>query len=191
MRRLFRALLLLIAPATVALAQDTPPAAVTAPQGNALSAHNKFMFMGVKGFLLRSAEKMPEEHFGFKPTDAVRSFGQILGHAADSHYRFCSIVLGEQNPAPKVEATRTSKRDLIAALNDSLAYCDKAYDTMTDASATQMVKVFGLDMPKLGVLTVNNLHSVEHYGNLIVYLRMKGIVPPSSEPGATAPQPKK
>jgi hypothetical protein len=61
---------------------------------------------------------------------------------------------------------------------------------MTDASATQTVKLFGGDMPKPVVLTVNNMHTVEHYGNLITYLRLKNIVPPSSEP-VSQPQPKK
>jgi uncharacterized damage-inducible protein DinB len=113
----------------------------------------------------------------------VRSFGQIIGHVADAQYLFCSIVFGEKNPAPKVEQTKTSKADLTAALKGALAYCDRAYDVMTDVSGGQMVKLFGSDTPKLGVLTVNSLHSVEHYGNLVTYMRLKNIVPPTSEPG--------
>ena len=109
---------------------------------------------------------------------------------ADAQYTFCSIALGEKNPAPKIEQTKTSKADLIAALKDAFAYCDKSYDGMTDASATQMVTLFGGDTPKLGVLTVNNVHTIEHYGNLVTYLRIKNIVPPTSEPGFT-PQSKK
>ncbi|HEX4961621.1 MAG TPA: DinB family protein [Thermoanaerobaculia bacterium] len=179
-RTLLPALLIcLLAPAAVASAQDNP-----------LSAWNKTVYGGVKKILLRTAEKVPEENYSFKPTEAVRSFGQILGHVADAQYMFCSIVLGEKNPAPKVEETKTSKADLIAALKDAFAYCDKAYDGMTDASATQMVKLFGGDRPKLGVLTVNNIHSVEHYGNLVTYMRLKNIVPPTSEPDFM-PQPKK
>jgi uncharacterized damage-inducible protein DinB len=170
---------LLLVPAAVALAQDNP-----------LSAFNKFGYAQVKNILLRSAEKMPEENYNFKPTDGVRSFGQIVGHVADSQYFFCSIVLGEKNPTLKIEQTKTSKTDLIAALKDAFAYCDKAYDGMTDASATQMVKLMGMDLPKLGVLMGNSMHSGEHYGNLVTYLRMKNIVPPSSEPGVM-PQTKK
>ncbi len=176
-------------PAAVASAQDKP-AAVATPPDNPFSAFNKEAYGFLKGVLLRSAEKMPEENYNFKPTDAVRSFGQVLGHVADSQYTFCSRVLGEKNPAPKIEQTKTSKADLIAALKDAFAYCDKAYDGMTDASATQTVKLFGGDMPKPVVLTVNNMHTVEHYGNLITYLRLKNIVPPSSEP-VSQPQPKK
>jgi len=162
------------------------PVAGSAQEGP-LSAHNKVIYGGLKGLLLRSAERMPEENYGFKPTDSVRTFGQVLGHVADSQYLFCSRVLGEKNPAPKVEETRTSKADLIAALKEAFAYCDKAYNGMTDSSSVQMVKLFGQDAPKLGVLNVNNAHGAEHYGNLVTYMRMKNIVPPSSDPPPTPP----
>ena len=172
-------LLYLLATAAVAVAQDNP-----------LSAFNKRAYGQVKVWLLGSAEKMPEENYTFKPTDAVRSFGQVVGHVADAQYLFCSAALGEKNPALKIEQTKTSKADLIAALKDAFAYCDKAYDGMTDATATQMVKFFGGDTPKLSVLTVNLAHSAEHYGNIVVYLRLKNIVPPSTE-SAAQPPPKK
>jgi uncharacterized damage-inducible protein DinB len=134
---------------------------------------------------------MPAENYAFKPTDTVRSFGQVLGHVADSQYLFCSRVLGEKNPAPQVEQTKTSKANLIGALKDAFAYCDKAYSGMTDTSATEMVKAFGEDTPKVDVLTINNMHTVEHYGNLVTYMRLKNIIPPSSEPKESQPQPKK
>jgi uncharacterized damage-inducible protein DinB len=172
-------LICLLVPAAVALAQDNP-----------LSAANKFGYGQVKNILLRSAEKVPEENYNFKPTDAVRSFGQVVGHVADAQYMFCSIVLGEKTPTLRIEKTKTSKADLIAALKDAFAYCDQAYDGMTDASAVQMVKLFGIDLPKLSVLNGNNMHAAEHYGNLVTYMRLKNIVPPSSEPGVL-PLPKK
>jgi uncharacterized damage-inducible protein DinB len=163
-------LIFLLAPGLAAVAQDNP-----------LSAFNKRAYGQLKVWLLRSADKMPEENYGFKPTDTVRGFGQVVGHVADAQYRFCSSVLGEKNPAPKIEQTKTSKADLIAALKEAFAYCDKAYDGMTDASAAQMVKLFGGDMAKLSVLTANIAHNAEHYGNLVTYMRLKNIVPPSSE----------
>jgi len=190
MRILLRTLLLCLLVPAAALAQDKPTA--PAAPDNPLSTFNKRVYGRVKDMLLRSAEKMPEENYNFKPTDAVRSYGQIVGHVADAQYMFCSIALGDKNPAPKIEQTKTSKADLIAALKDGFAYCDKAYDGMTDASATQMVKLFGdtADTPKLGVLNINNMHDIEHYGNLVTYMRMKNIVPPSSE-APPQPQPKK
>jgi uncharacterized damage-inducible protein DinB len=158
------------------------PAAVASAQENPLSAHNKKVYAGVKKILLQSAEKMSEENYAFKPAEAVRSYGQIIGHVADAQYMFCSAVLGEKNPALKIEKTKTSKADLIAALKDAFAYCDEAYDGMTDASAVEMVKLMGGDTPKLSGLSVNNVHTIEHYGNMVTYMRIKNVVPPTSDP---------
>lgn len=163
-------------------ATPQPSASTAVPQANPLSAHTKMMYGGIKAILLRSAEQVPEESYSFKPTESVRSFGQILGHVADSQYYFCSVALGEKNPSPKVEKTKTTKADLTAALKDAFAYCDKAYDGMTDATAAETVQLMGSSAPKLGALNVNNTHTIEHYGNLITYMRMKNIVPPTSDP---------
>lgn len=182
-RTVLRTLLIfLLVPTGVALAQGTTQTAAAPSQSSPLIAHNKGLYRGIKMIVLRSAEKMPEENYSFKPTDAVRSYGQIVGHIADSQYFFCSLVIGEKSPAPRIEKTKTSKADLIAALKDAFAYCDRAYEGLTDASAMQMVKFMGNDNPKLGVLTVNSVHAGLHYGNLITYMRLKNIVPPSSEP---------
>jgi uncharacterized damage-inducible protein DinB len=177
----------ILVPASVAFAQDKPSAPV-APAPNPVSAHMKMMFGVMKeGMVLSSAAKMPEEHYSFKPTEAVRTYGQILGHIADVQYIFCSLALGEKNPALKIEQTKTSKADLIAALKDSIAYCDRAYDGLTDASGVQTVRAFGGDTPRLSVLTVHLTHTSLHYGNLVTYMRMKDVVPPSSEPGFGRP----
>lgn len=159
-------------------------------QGSPLSDHTRFMYAGVKLLLVRSAEKMPEEHYGFRPTESVRTFGEIIGHVTDWQYRYCSTVLGEKNPRPVIDRTKASKTELVATLKEAVAYCDRAYDGLSDSTAVQLVKL-GMDMPKLGVLNINNIHSTEHYGNLVTYLRMKNIVPPSSEPGFTVQPPKR
>lgn len=186
-RTVLRILLIcLLAPAAAAFAQEPPKATFALPKDNPLTAWNRHVYGHMKGVLLHSAEKMPEESYGFKPTEAVRSYGQILGHVADAQYMFCSIARGEKNPAPKIELTKTSKADLTQALKDAFAYCEKAYDGMTDAS-TEPVKLFGGDTPRLGVLIVNSMHTMEHYGNLVTYMRLKSIVPPTSEPGFMPP----
>ena len=123
-------LLCLLSSEAIVFAQDKPKAAL--PQNNPLSAWNKRAQAQMKDWLLRSAEKMPEENYNFKPTDTVRSYGQIVGQIADIQYVFCSSILGEKNPAPRIEKNKTTKADLIAALKDAFAYCDKAYDDMTD-----------------------------------------------------------
>lgn len=178
---------------TAAFAQDsksTPESKPQAPQANPFSTFNKIAYTRIKTILVSSAEKMPEENYNFKPTDAVRSYGQIVGHVADAQYNFCSMALGDKNPGSKIEQTKTTKADLVAALKESVAYCDKAYDSMTDASGSETVKLFGMDMPKFGVLNINNMHDMEHYGNLVTYMRLKNIVPPTSEPPPAAPQKK-
>jgi uncharacterized damage-inducible protein DinB len=183
--------LCLLVPAGIALAQDKPGQEKSAAGENPLTSWNKGAYARVRGLLVRSAEKMPEENYGFKPVDTVRSYGQIVGHVADAQYLFCSLATGEKNPGLDIEHTKTSKADLIAALNTAFAYCDKAYESMTDASATQTIKLFGNDAPRMSALIVNNMHNMEHYGNMVTYMRIKGIVPPSSEQPPAPPQPKK
>jgi uncharacterized damage-inducible protein DinB len=155
--------------------------AIAQTPDNPISAGQKSLYASVNNNLIRGAEKMPEENYSFKPTPEVRSFGQLVGHVADAQYMLCSAVLGEKNPAPGIEKNKTSKADLVQALKDSVAYCDKAYDGLTDVQAAQMVKLFGRDQAKATVLTRNTMHDMEHYGNMVTYLRLKGIVPPSSE----------
>jgi len=147
-----------------------------------LSAGIKGIYNISKNNVVRAAEKMPEENYAFKPTPEVRSFGQIIGHVADAQYLFCSAAMGETNPAPGIEKSKTTKADLVKALNDAFAYCDKAFNAMTDAHAAETVKFFGRDQAKLAVLAFDSAHNMEHYGNLVTYMRIKGLVPPSSEP---------
>jgi uncharacterized damage-inducible protein DinB len=146
------------------------------------SGYPKMVQTQVTAWIEHAAQKMPEEEFAFKPDPASRSFGQILGHVADANYLFCSGVLGEASPSPGVEKTKTTKAELTAALHSAFAYCGRAYDALTDASVNETVKAYGQERNKLGVLWFNASHNLEHYGNLVVYMRMKGIVPPSSEP---------
>lgn len=147
-----------------------------------MSGYPKMVQAQVTSWIERAADKMPEEEYALKPDPASCSFGQILGHIADANYLFCSSVLGENNPAPGIEKNKTSKADLTSALHDAFAYCQRAYDALTDANAQDLVKAFGQERNKLGVLWFNASHNLEHYGNLVVYMRLKGIVPPSSEP---------
>jgi len=152
------------------------------PDLKSASGYPKMVQKQVSAWIERAAEKMPEEQYAFKPDPAVRSFGQILGHIADADYLFCSAVLGENSPSPEIEKTKTTKAELTAALHDAFTYCNRAYDALTDAGANETVKAFGQERNKLGVLWFNASHNLEHYGNLVVYMRLKGFVAPSSEP---------
>ena len=147
---------------------------------NPLSTEAKQAYTVVKNYILKSAEKMPEENYSFRPAPRVRTFGQILGHLAEEQYFFCGPVKGEEK-AVDVEKTKTSKADLLAALQDAFAYCDAVYDGMTDTTAVQMLKRGESQRTKLRMLWGNTAHNSEHYGNLVTYLRIKGLVPPSTE----------
>jgi uncharacterized damage-inducible protein DinB len=146
-----------------------------------LSKGTRGFYNSVKNNILKSAEEMPEENYSFKPTPDVRSFGQLIGHVADSQYEFCGPVNADGAKSPDIEKNKTSKADLIQGLKDAFAYCDKAYDNLTDAKAVEPASFFRQKMPKLVVLEINIAHSDEHYGNIVTYLRMKGLVPPSSQ----------
>ncbi|HEY6414217.1 MAG TPA: DinB family protein [Edaphobacter sp.] len=181
-QRLCFVLVALTATSLTVLAQE--PAA----PANPITASEKGVYVVISGNVIAAAEKMPEESYSFKPTPDVRSFGQLVGHVADAQYGLCSTAIGEPDPMKAIEKTKTSKADLVAALKDAVAYCNKAYAGMTDAKGSQTVKMMNYDVARLTVLSVNTAHTDEHYGNMVTYLRLKGIVPPSSEKRATEGQ---
>ena len=181
-KRLCFVLVVLTAASVTVLAQEP------ATPANPISASEKGFYAVVSGYAIAAAEKMPEESYSFKPTPDVRSFGQLVAHVADAQYGFCSTAIGEPNPMKAIEKTKTSKADLVAALKDAVAYCNKAYAGMTDAQGSQTVKMMNYDVARLTVLSVNTAHTDEHYGNMVTYLRLKSIVPPSSERQASQGQ---
>ncbi len=152
------------------------------PDLKTMSGYPKMVQTQVTSWITSAAEKMPGGEYAFRPDPAARSFGEILGHIADANYLFCSSVLGESNLSPNIEKTKTTKAELASALRDAFAYCNRAYSALNDENAHDTVKAFGQERNRLGVLWFNASHNLEHYGNLVVYMRTKGIVPPSSEP---------
>jgi uncharacterized damage-inducible protein DinB len=167
--------------AALALLPATVFAQAPAASANPGTAAVKTQYAIVKGVLARTAAKVPEELYSFKATPEVRSIGQIIGHVADSQFGICSTAAGEKPPQSDIEKTMTTKAQLSKALADSTAYCDKVIDGMTDAKGAETVRMFG-PTPRLHVLTFNIAHDYEHYGNLVTYMRLNKIVPPSSEP---------
>ena len=177
-----------------------PAAAQTsdAGYGDALSpsmaAVAKAMHASIRRNLAEAAESMPAEEYAFKPTPQVRSFAELVGHVVNAEFFFCSQAKGEKSPATANYEKATEKAVLVKALNDALAYCDGAYTATTDASFNQPVTVGpGVGMGAAStvrgaVLMFNTTHDNEHYGNIVVYMRLKGHVPPST---ARAQQPKK
>ena len=154
------------------------------------AAFLKGAYMSNRNFILRSAAKVPEEFYGMRPDSQmeVRTFGQILGHLANYNYLWCSQAKGERNPNEGGDLEKlTSKAELTKALSSAFSYCDAVYSSLTDASGAQTLEVTQEDGSKARVnraslLVLNYGHNNEHYGNIVTYMRIKSIVPASSEP---------
>src|SRR5580693_1408527 len=146
----------------------------------------KAMHAAIRRDLAESAENMPADEYAFRPTPQVRTFGQIIGHVVDANFFFCSQVAGEKSPATVDYEQITDKAALVKALNDSLVYCDRVYAATTDANFIQPVQianVMGTGSTKTvrgAVLIYNIAHNNEHYGNIVLYMRLKGHLPPST-----------
>ena len=178
-----------VAVAPLCLVGQEKPQTPATPPANPITQSEKGLYSFISGAVVKAAEKMPEENYAFKPTPDVRSFGQLVGHVADANYMFCSQAAGEANPNKAVEKTKTSKADLVAAVKDAVAYCQKTFDGMSDAKGSETTKFFNFNLAKLTLLSLNTAHTDEHYGNMVTYLRLKGIVPPTSEnPPAQPPK---
>jgi uncharacterized damage-inducible protein DinB len=148
---------------------------------NPITTATKAGFDRVRGYITKAAEQVPEADYVFRPTPEVRSFGQLVAHVADANFALCGAVAGEKPAGESVEKTKTTKADLQKALADSFAYCEKVYAGVTDATGVQTVAFFGGQQPKLAVLSIVSNHNFEHYGNIVTYMRLKGLVPPSSQ----------
>lgn len=194
-----RVVLLVLFAAFVAVPLAAHAQASPAPAGDAASKVLKSSFDRISSLLVASAERMPEENFAFKATPDVRSFGAIVAHVANSHYGYCARIKGEKNPAAADFEKLTAKADILKALNESIAYCAPLYSGLTDAGALEpapappaaaapqgqapkAAQPPAPPRPKLQMLLGNVTHDWEHYGNLVTYLRLKGLVPPSSDP---------
>ena len=151
---------------------------------NPVSAAVRTGWDAAKKNLTQSADVMPEADYGFRPVATVRTYGQILAHVAGANYVFCSTAKGEKSPFAEeaFEKSATTRAQIMKALADSIAYCDGAYAALDDKRAGETVDMpFGMGKAaRVRALMLNTGHNQEHYGNLVTYQRVKGVVPPSS-----------
>jgi uncharacterized damage-inducible protein DinB len=176
--------------ATLAALLATPAGAQTSDAGAdavlspSMAASLKAMHQMIRRNLAEAVAAMPAEEYSFKPTPQVRSFAELVGHVINGNSFFCSQARGDKPTFGGDYSKTTDKATLVKALNDALASCDAAYDGTTDANVNQAVGVQGRGTSKPTtrglVLMFNTTHNNEHYGNLVVYLRLKNIVPPST-----------
>jgi hypothetical protein len=159
---------------------QAPSSAPTSSSAPSIADAIRQSYNAVKNNLLKAADKMPDDGYAFQPTPQERTFGGWIAHVADAQTAGCSRVLG--TPKAPSAGSKTSKADLVAALKDSFDTCDAAYAALNEANANDTVQSFRGPAPRLAVLAGNVAHDNECYGSIAVYMRLKGIVPPSSEP---------
>ena len=162
------------------------PLGLSAQSANPISQALRSAWTEAKANFRRSADVMPEAKYGFTPVAGVRSFGAILAHVAGASYEFCAAAKGEKTPhaEDEFEKSAKTKAEIVKALDGAIAFCDEVYKGLDDAKAAQIVAgAFGGPQgARAANLIGNTTHFQEHYGNLVTYLRINGLVPPSSAP---------
>ena len=152
-----------------------------APAGTGAAAEVQRSYAGLKANVLKAADKMPAEDYGYKPTPEVRTFARVVNHVSEAQLRSCGAANGTKELATEPAET-ADKAAIVAALKASYAECDKAYGALTDANLTEVLDVGPMGKrSRIGLMWGNVSHDNEQYATLALYLRLKGLVPPSSE----------
>jgi uncharacterized damage-inducible protein DinB len=162
------------------------PATASAQGTNPLSAGAKAQFTGISSFVTRSADKIPDNLYSFRATPDVRMISQLFGHIADAYFAMCAAAEGGKPPQEGIEKSATTKAALVKALADGVSYCQSVMERMTDQKGSESVPFYFGPTPRLSILYFVTTHTYEHYGNLVTYMRLNKIVPPSSEAPAGA-----
>jgi uncharacterized damage-inducible protein DinB len=153
------------------------PAQPSGPAAEALAAYNR-----VKPNILKAAEKMPADAYSYKPTPDIRTFARVVNHVTEAQNHVCSALLGAPAPDPKTMPLETAdKETIVTALKASFDLCDKAYASLTDGQVLEVLTLGPVKRTRLGLAWGNVSHDNEQYATLALYLRLKGLVPPSSE----------
>ena len=167
------------APMSMPMGQ-TPAAGAPVAVGPAAEVQRGYA--GQKGNLLKAAEKMPADQYQFKATPDVRTFARVVNHVTEAQARSCGVANGTA-PADMVKtpADTADKDTIIAGLKASFAECDKAFAGTTDANFLEMYTLGQGKRSRAALLWGTVSHDNEQYATLALYLRLKGLVPPSSE----------
>ncbi len=165
---------------TTGVMMGQAPAAPTGPIGPAAEVQRTYA--SLKANILKSADRMPEADYQFKPTADVRTFARVVNHVTEAQLKTCGAANGTAaSDMPKVPAETADKAAIIEALKLSFAACDKAFAATTDANLTETYDVFNSKRSRVGIMWGTVAHDDEQYATLALYLRLKGLVPPSSE----------
>jgi hypothetical protein len=143
------------------------------------SSHD--LFTQISQLVLRSADKIPDNLYSFRATPEVRTIGQLFGHIGDASNHICALAISGKPSAGSIEKTAKTKADLVAALKREFAACEAVYSKLTPASAVETINLNGQKRTRIAEMDYEVAHTWEHYGNLVTYMRLNKIVPPSSE----------
>jgi DinB superfamily len=154
--------------------------ATPAATANPLSAEVQGRYEPMKKFIRKAADTMPAENYSYKPTPDIRTFARVVNHVTEAQNRSCGALNGTASPKPAPPET-ADKATIVSALKESFAECDKAFGALTDANMTEMVQAGPAKRSRLGIAWGTVTHDTEQYATLALYMRLKGLVPPSSE----------
>jgi hypothetical protein len=172
----------MLAVSSVAFGQAPQAPGGGAPVAAGPAAEVQRSYAAVKANILKAADKMPAADFGYKPTPEVRTYARVLNHVTEAQANSCGAA---NHTAPdarvKTPAETADKAAIVEALNASFAECDKAFASLTDANALEMVDLGRGKRSRIGLMWGTSQHDTEQYATLALYLRLKGIAPPSSE----------
>ena len=129
---------------------------------------------------------MPEEKYDFKPTPAIRSFREVVGHLILENYTFMSMVTGDPAPDKAKFEVLKSRDELTKALSESYALGERTLAALTDAKAVEKITMRGQSVVRWYPVLYNLQDSMNHYGNLVVYIRLNGLVPPRTAAASKA-----
>jgi hypothetical protein len=153
-----------------------PPPMSTGPASEVQLSYER-----LKPNVIKAAEKMPEADYQFKPTPEIRAYARVVNHITEAQFRTCSTLTGGTFDPKSVPSDTADKATIVAGLKASFAVCDKAYSALTDATVTEMLPLGKAKRSRIGLAWGNVSHDNEQYAELSTYLRLKGIVPPTSE----------
>ncbi len=153
--------------------------AVHAQDANPISTNLRASWSNIRDLLTKMADEMPTENYRFKPTPEIQDFGQRMGHAIITNMRACAALKGDTKTITL--SAMPSKDEIVSAMKQANDECDSLMDSLTDADVLRFVSARGGQRLELGVIEGMIEHSQENNGYLDVYLRIKGIVPPSSD----------
>lgn len=169
----------MMVPALVLLAAGAGAQAPTTATGPIAEVQRSYN--GVKANILKAAETMPADAYSYKPTPDIRTFARVVNHVSEAQLRSCGTLNGDGASLPKVPAETADKAAIVEALKASFAECDKAMAGATDTNLTELMAVGPMKRSRIGLLWGTVSHDNEQYATLALYMRLKGLTPPSSE----------